>query len=274
MLDEFFESEEVKAALATSAVAGTMAGPRTPGTAFVLGHHTLGNIGGVKGVWGWSRGGMGGISEAIAAAARHYGAQIRTNAEVSRIVTLEGRAVGVTLADGTQVDARVVLSNADPKRTFLRLVRAEDLPVEFARAIARIRFESSSFKLHLALRELPDFGAIPGTTVQPHHKTIIDLAPSMDYLERAYDDAKRGRPSRWRPPHPMEAEDGRARGGVSQGAILPSRSCSVRPIRGWAWCRTPTRGLSLCGAGAHPAGGGIAAAAHNAAMAVLEDGPR
>ncbi len=196
MLDEFFESDEVKASLATSAVAGTMAGPRTPGTAFVLGHHTLGNIGGVKGVWGWSRGGMGGISEAIAAAARHHGAQVRTNAEVSRIVTDNGRAVGVTLMDGTQVDARVVLSNADPKRTFLRLVRAEDLPVEFARAISRIRFESSSFKLHLALRELPDFRAVPGTTVQPHHKTIIDLAPSMDYLERAYDDAKRGRPSR------------------------------------------------------------------------------
>jgi len=196
MLDEFFESEEVKASLATSAVAGTMAGPRTPGTAFVLGHHTLGNIGGVKGVWGWSRGGMGGISEAIAAAARHYGAQIRTKADVSQIVTHDGQVVGVTLADGRQVDARVVLSNADPKRTFLRLVRAEELPLEFARAVARIRFESSSFKLNLALRELPDFRAIPGTTVQPHHKTIIDLAPSMDYLERAYDDAKRGRPSR------------------------------------------------------------------------------
>jgi len=139
---------------------------------------------------------MGGISEAIAAAARHYGAQIRTKADVSQIVTHDGQVVGVTLADGRQVDARVVLSNADPKRTFLRLVRAEELPLEFARAVARIRFESSSFKLNLALRELPDFRAIPGTTVQPHHKTIIDLAPSMDYLERAYDDAKRGRPSR------------------------------------------------------------------------------
>src|SRR5437879_10158528 len=105
-----------------------MARPRTPGTGVVLGRRPLGNIGGVKGVWGGSRGGMGGISEAIAAAARHYGAQIRTNAEVSRIVTRGGRAVGIAMADGTQVDARVVLSNADPKRTFLRLVRAEDLP--------------------------------------------------------------------------------------------------------------------------------------------------
>src|SRR5437016_5929534 len=196
VLDEYFESDEVKASLATSAVAGTMAGPRTPGTAFVLGHHTLGDIGGVNGVWGWSRGGMGGISEAIARAARHYGAQIRTNADVSRILTRDGRAVGVMLADGTQVDARAVLSNADPKRTFLRLVHSDDLPAGFVRAISRIRFESSSFKLNLALRELPDFRAVPGKTAQPHHKTIIDLAPSMDYLERAYDDAKRGHPSR------------------------------------------------------------------------------
>src|SRR3989442_11338891 len=113
MLDEFFESDEVKASFATSAVAGTMAGPRTPGTAFVLGHHTLGNIGGVNGVWGWSRDGMGGISEAIARAARHYGAQIRTNADVERILTRDGRTVGVKLADGNQVDARAVLSNAD-----------------------------------------------------------------------------------------------------------------------------------------------------------------
>ena len=321
-----------------------MAGPRTPGTAFVLGHHTLGNIGGVKGVWGWSRGGMGGISEAIAAAARHHGAQVRTNAEVSRIVTDNGRAVGVILMDGTQVDARVVLSNADPKRTFLRLVRAEDLPVEFARAISRIRFESSSFKLHLALRELPDFRAIPGTTVQAHHKTIIDLAPSMDYLERAYDDAKRGRPSRdpflefviesandptaappgmhtltvsakfapfdltngswetesnrfadriietlaqyapnisraivathWRSPLTMETEYGLTRGDVFHGAILPYQMFSFRPIPGWSSYRTPIRGLYLCGAGAHPGGGVIGAAGHNAAMAVLEDWPR
>src|SRR5438876_674947 len=341
MLDEFFESDEVKASLATSAVAGTMAGPRTPGTAFVLGHHTLGNIGGVNGVWGWSRGGMGGISEAIARAARHYGAQIRTNADVARILTREGRTVGVLLADGTQVDARAVLSNADPKRTFLRLLRSEDLPVEFVRAISRIRFESSSFKLNLALRELPDFRAVPGKTAQPHHKTIIDLAPSMDYLERAYDDAKRGHPSRepflelviesandptvappgmhsltvsakfapfdlasgswdtearvfadrivelleqyapnirravvamhWRSPLTMEQEYGLTRGDVFHGAILPYQMFSFRPVPGWSSYRTPVRGLYLCGAGAHPGGGVMGAAGHNAAMAVLED---
>src|SRR5207245_5395395 len=118
---------------------GTGAGPRAPGTGLVWGNHTLGNMGGVKGVWGWSRGGMGGISEAIARAARHHGAQIRTNADVARILTRDGRTVGVMLADGTRVEARAVLSNADPKRTFLRLMRSEDLPGEFVRAISRDR---------------------------------------------------------------------------------------------------------------------------------------
>jgi phytoene dehydrogenase-like protein len=196
VLDEYFESEEVKASLATSAVAGTMAGPRTPGTAFVLGHHTLGDIGGQKGVWGWPRGGMGAISEAIARAARHHGADVRTGMEVQQILVRDGRTTGVELVDGTVLESRVVLSNADPKRTFLRLVRKEHLPSEFVRAIEHMRFESSSFKLNLALRELPDFTAIPGSAPQLHHRAIIDIAPSLDYLERAYDDAKRGHPSR------------------------------------------------------------------------------
>lgn len=195
MLDDFFESEEVKVSLATGAVAGTLAGPRTPGTAFVLGHHTLGNIGGIKGVWGWARSGMGGISEALARAARVFGAEIQTGAPVRRIVVREDRATGVELADGTRIQSHIVVSNADPKRTFLNLVGADRLPFDFARAVSRIRMESASFKLNLALRELPDFTAVPGTHVQPHHQAILDIAPSIDYLERAYDDAKRGRPS-------------------------------------------------------------------------------
>ena len=341
LLDDFFESEEVKASLATSAVAGTMAGPRTPGTAFVLGHHTLTEVGGLKGAWGWMRGGMGAISDAIARAARAFGADIRTSSTVRRILVRKGRAVGVELADGTIVEGTAVLSNADPKRTLLGLVGEEKLPPEFARAVARIRFESSSFKLNLALRELPDFHAIPGTTAQPHHKAIIDVAPSMDYLERAYDDAKRGRPSRepflefaiesandptaappgmhtltisakfapfdlaagtWdteadkfaerildvlelyapnirratiamgsRSPLDMEREYGLTRGDVFHGAILPYQMFSFRPVPGWSSYRMPVKGLYLCGAGAHPGGGVIGAAGHNAAQAVLED---
>lgn len=343
VLDEYFESEEVKASFATSAVAGTMAGPQTPGTAFVLGHHTLGDIGGVKGAWGWPRGGMGAISEAVAAAARHHGAVVRTSAEVRKILVRDGRAVGVEMADGTQIESRVVVSNADPRRTFLRLVDEAQLPSEFVRAVGHIRFESSSFKLNLALRELPDFVAIPGTAPQSHHRAIIDLAPSMDYLERAYDDAKRGVSSRepflefviqsandptvappgmhtltisakfapfdlrdgsWdreaerfaerildvlegyapnirrailardcRSPLDMEREYGLTRGDVFHGAILPHQMFSFRPVPGWSSYRTPIRGLYLCGAGAHPGGGVIGAAGHNAAVAVLEDWP-
>ncbi len=196
LLDDFFESEEVKVSLATGAVAGTLAGPRTPGTAFVLGHHTLGNIGGVKGVWGWPRGGMGAIPDAIARAARHHGADIRTGASVARIRVRDGRAIGVDLEDGTGHEAKVVLSGVDPKRTFLGLVGTDHLPADFVRSVSRIRMEAVSFKLNLALRELPDFSAAPGTHMQDHHRSIIDMAPSLDYLERAYDDAKHGRPSK------------------------------------------------------------------------------
>ncbi|HKW43877.1 MAG TPA: NAD(P)/FAD-dependent oxidoreductase [Thermoplasmata archaeon] len=343
LLEEYFESEEVKASLATSAVAGTMAGPRTPGTAFVLGHHALGEIGGLKGAWGWAKGGMGAISDAIARAAVHFGAKIRTGAEVARIEVRDHRATGVALLDGTTLRARVVLSNADPRRTFLGLVGEDRLPPEFARAVSRIRFESSSFKLNLALRELPDFTAIPGTIVQSHHRAIIDIAPSMDYLERAYDDARRGHPSRdpflefviqsandtsvaprgmhtltistkfapfrlasgswdteaepfaeriidvleeyapnirraivarqWRSPLDMEREYGLTRGDVFHGAILPHQMFSFRPVPGWSQYRTPIRALYLCGAGAHPGGGVMGAAGHNAALAVLEDWP-
>jgi phytoene dehydrogenase-like protein len=195
VLDDFFESDEVKVSLATGAVAGTMAGPRTPGTAFVLGHHTLGNIDGVRGAWGWPRGGMGAITQALAASAKALGADIRTGADVRRIVVKDGRAVGVELADGSRIDAKAVLSNADPKRTFLRLVDPEALPDAFVRAVGRIKMDSSSFKLNLALKELPNFEAMPGTRPGPQHRGIVDIAPSLDYLERAYDDAKRGRPS-------------------------------------------------------------------------------
>ncbi|OGS48001.1 MAG: hypothetical protein A3K68_00770 [Euryarchaeota archaeon RBG_16_68_13] len=196
VLEDYFESEEVKASLATSAVAGTLAGPRTPGTAFVLGHHALGTIDGKRGAWGWARGGMGAIPAAIAAAARHFGADIRIQTEVRRILVAHGRATGIELLDGSRVEARVVVSSLDPRRTFLGLVGRDHLPEDFARAVARISMESSSFKLNLALKELPDFVARPGTSLQAHHRSILDIAPSLDYLERGYDDAKYGRPSR------------------------------------------------------------------------------
>jgi phytoene dehydrogenase-like protein len=196
VLDDYFESEEVKVSLGTSAVSGTMAGPRTPGTAFVLGHHSLGTIGGQRGVWGWAKGGMGAISESIASAARHFGAEVRTGAGVSTLLTRDGAATGVRMADGTELESKVVLSGLDPKRTFLGLVGEDRLPADFVHAIEHYRMESSSFKLNLALKGLPDFRAVPGTNLQLHHKGLIDIAPDLGYLERAYEDAVHGRWSR------------------------------------------------------------------------------
>lgn len=191
LLDEYFESDEVKASLVTGAVAGTLAGPRTPGTAYVLGHHTLGNINGIRGAWGWAKGGMGGITQALARAAQHHGAEVRTGVEVRRVLVAGGTARGVELADGQRLEAKVVVSNADPKRTFLKLVEPGHLPEEFLRGIRNIRAEAVSFKLNLALERLPRFKAGPPDL----HRSIVDVCPSMDYLERAYDDAKYGRPS-------------------------------------------------------------------------------
>ena len=196
VLDDFFESEEVKVSLGTSAVSGTLAGPRTPGTAFVHGHHCNGTINGEKGVSGSAKGGIGGITQSIANAARHFGAEIRTNAAVARIALRDGKAAGVDLADGTRIESKVVLSNLDPKRTFFGFVGRDHLPADFAHSVERYRKEPSSFKLNLALKGLPDFSAIPGTNLALHHKGIIDIAPSLDYLEGAYEDAVHGRWSR------------------------------------------------------------------------------
>ncbi len=194
-LDEWFESEELKTALATDGVIGTNAGPYSPGTAYVLFHHSMGGVGGVRGLWGFVRGGMGGIAAALAAAARSHGAEIKTGAEVERILVKDGRALGVVLAGGEEVRARAVLSNADPKRTFLKLVGREHLDEDFAREIERIKMQGCSLKINLALGELPDFKAYPGAKLGPQHRGTIHICPSLDYIERAWDDAKFGRPS-------------------------------------------------------------------------------
>src|SRR3989454_671230 len=254
MLDEFFESDEVKASLATSAVAGTMAGPRTPGTAFVLGHHTLGNIGGVKGVWGWSRGGMGGISEAIARAARHYGAQIRTNADVARILTRDGRTVGGMLADGTRERGR---PSREPFLEFV--IESANDPTVAPPGMHTLTVSAKFAPFDLATGSW-------NTEGKAFADRIIELleqyAPNIRRAVVAMD---------WRSPLTMEQEYGLTRGDVFHGAILPYQMFSFRPVPGWSSYRTPVRGLYLCGAGAHPGGGVMGAAGHNAAMAVLED---
>jgi len=195
VLDRWFESDEVKATLATDAIIGAWASPEVPGTAYVLFHHVMGETHGVRGVWGYVRGGMGALSEAIAAAARAAGAEIRTGAPVARILVEDGAARGVVLADGTELRARRVASSADATRTLLGLVGPQHLPPEVAAAAARIDHQSGSVKINVALDRLPDFTARPGTP-GPWHRGTIHVAPSMGYLERAFDDARAGRPSR------------------------------------------------------------------------------
>src|SRR3990172_9603776 len=190
LLDEFFESEEVKAMLVTATTIGLPAGPRTPGTALMLGHMLLHEINGVKQTFGYAKGGMGGISEALAKAAVHFGATVRTSAGVKRILTKDGRATGVELADGTKVNARTVLSNVDIKTVFLKLVDVDAVDPVFRNRVQSIKASGVVTKVNLHLKELPDFTSRPGKTVQPHHKGYMDICPSVDYLERAWDDAK------------------------------------------------------------------------------------
>jgi phytoene dehydrogenase-like protein len=193
-LDEWFESEEVKVTLATDGVIGANGGPRSPGTAYILLHHCMGGVDGHRGLWGFVRGGMGAVSEAIAASARAKGAEIRVNASVERILVRGGRAVGVVLAGGEEIEAGLVISNLDPKLTFLRLVEEKELPPEFVEAIRHFRIEGTSAKINLALNGLPEFTAYPGAP-GPHHRATMHVCPSIEYVERAWDDAKYGRPS-------------------------------------------------------------------------------
>jgi phytoene dehydrogenase-like protein len=195
VLDRWFESEALKATLATDAIIGAMASPSMPGTAYVLFHHVMGETDGKRGVWGYVRGGMGGLTQALASAARGFGAEIRCGTEVARIVVRDGRVAGVALAGGDEFTAPVVASNADARVTFTRLLDRRELPADFMAAVDRISYDSASLKINLALSELPSFTARPGTTPGPHHRGTIHIAPDQDYIERAYDEAKYGRPS-------------------------------------------------------------------------------
>ncbi len=195
ILDDWFESDELKLALATDGVIGTNGGPSTPGTAYVLLHHVMGGVGGVRGLWGFVRGGMGALTEALRRSAEAAGASVETNAEVEQIEIRGGRARGVTLRDGRVIRARVVVSNADPKRTFSGLVKRHELPEDFARQVETYRCSGSSFKINLGLGELPSYSAMPGTSLGPQHKGTTHICASVDALDHAWDEAKCGAPS-------------------------------------------------------------------------------
>ena len=193
-LAEWFESDAIRATLATDGVIGANGGPMSPGTAYVLLYHYMGGVGGVRGLWGFARGGMGAVTKAMADSARSRGVEIRTQAAVEQVLVRAGSAAGVVLEGGEEIRARVVVSNADPKRTFLSLVDGRDLEPEFVRAIRNYRSEGTSLKINLALDALPDFTAAPGPG--PHHAATMHICPTIEYMERAWDDAKYGRPSR------------------------------------------------------------------------------
>jgi phytoene dehydrogenase-like protein len=192
ILDRWFESEEVKATVATDAIIGAFATPSMPGTAYVLFHHVMGECDGVRGVWGYVRGGMGGLSNAIASAAKEKGAEIRVGAEVARIVTRDGRATGVVLRDGTEIQARKVVSGVDAHVTFIKLMDAKELPGEFVEAVRHLDYASASCKVNLALSEVPDFTCLPGNAAGPQHRGTIHLCPTREYIEKAFDKAKYG----------------------------------------------------------------------------------
>jgi phytoene dehydrogenase-like protein len=194
VLDRWFESDVVKATLATDAIIGAMASPSTPGTAYVLFHHVMGEVDGTRGVWGYVQGGIGSLSEALAAAARAHGAEVRTSAPVARVRIREGRADAVVLADGTEIPAARVASSADATVTLLRLVGEAHLAPEIVATVRAIDYSSASMKINLALSALPSFTALPGAP-GPQHRGTIHVAPSLDYLEAAYADALRGEPS-------------------------------------------------------------------------------
>jgi len=193
-LDEWFETEALKATKSASGIIGTLLGPRSPGTAYVLLHHYMGELDGVFRAWGFAKGGNGSVSAAIAGAARAAGAEIRCSAPVEKVLLSNGRAAGVALEGGEEIKANLVVSGADPRRTFMQLVGEKHLPGEFVESIRRFRFRGCSAKVNLALGELPDFTCLPGR--RAHLRGAISISPSVAYLERAYDDAKYGEISR------------------------------------------------------------------------------
>ncbi|HET7202822.1 MAG TPA: NAD(P)/FAD-dependent oxidoreductase [Steroidobacteraceae bacterium] len=194
LLEEWFELDPLKGTKAASGIIGTYLGPRSPGTAYVLLHHYMGEIDGAFRAWGFPKDGTGGVAEPIAAAARALGVDIRTGAPVRQVIVRGGRAAGVALENGDELAAKVVLSATDPKRSFLEFVDSRHFPDEFTAAIRNFRVRGSSGKVNIALSELPQFTCLPGEG--PLHRGAISISPSIDYVERAYDDAKYGQFSR------------------------------------------------------------------------------
>jgi phytoene dehydrogenase-like protein len=193
-LDQWFETDVLKATMSASGIIGTFLGIRSPGTAYVLLHHYMGEIDGAFRSWGFSRGGTGAISNAIGSAARELGVEIRTQAAVSKILVKDNRASGVVLKSGEEIRCNVISSSVDPHLTFEVFMEPKELPSDFLESVRRYKFRGSSGKVNIALNALPNFKALPGAGA--HLRGAISISPKMEYMERAYDDAKYGHYSR------------------------------------------------------------------------------
>jgi len=339
-LSEWFESEKLIGPMSLSGIIGTFLGVRSPGTAYVLLHHYMGEIDGAFRAWGLQKGGTGEVAAAIARSAQAFGAEIRTGCPVSSILVQGGEARGVALENGDEYRAKVVISGADPHRTFLGMLGEEHLDADFTRQIKRFKMRGSSGKVNLALDALPEFPGLEGNVTT--RAGDITIAPSVDYMERAYDDAKYGRYSR-RPamdcvipsltdpsvappgkhvmsifvqyapyhlkegaadwenqreafgdavvgtleqffpgiedrilhrhiltPWDLEKTYGLTEGNIFHGELSLEQLAFMRPAAGWARYRTPIRKLWLCGSGAHPGGGIMAAPGQLCAATLLE----
>src|SRR5262252_9644776 len=189
-LDQWFETDVLKATMSASGIIGTFLGIRSPGTAYVLLHHYMGEIDGAFRAWGFARGGTGAISNAIAGAAREAGVEIRTEAPIAKILVKNNRAYGVALANGDEIRADVISSSVDPRLTFVKMIESGSLPDEFMEGVTRYKFRGSSGKVNMALDGLPNFKCIPGAGA--HLRGAISISPSVEYMEKAYDEAKYG----------------------------------------------------------------------------------
>src|SRR6266536_4809528 len=189
-LDQWFETDVLKATMSASGIIGTFLGVRSPGTAYVLLHHYMGEIDGAFRAWGFARGGTGAISNAIAGAAREAGAEIRTETPIARILVKNGRAYGVALTSGDEILADVISSSVDPRLTFVKMIEPGNLPDEFLEQVRRYKFRGSSGKVNMALDALPEFKCLPG--IGAHQRGAMSISPAVDYMERAYDEAKYG----------------------------------------------------------------------------------
>ncbi len=195
ILERWFETEVLRATIATDAIIGAFASIHAPGTAYVLLHHVMGTAGGARGVWGYIQGGMGGLAESLQRSATDMGVEIRTESPVKAIDIDRGKVRGVTLESGKHIAAAVVASSVDAHLTFEKFIEARHLPEDFRDAVARIDYSSASAKINVALAEPPRFTCMPGNGVGPHHHGTMHICETMDWIERAYDDAKYGKPS-------------------------------------------------------------------------------